>query len=207
MEKKTFIIFLVLILATFAAIQTVTHYRAPVGLRADFQKLPLTKDQWIGQPEELPQPIVEMLSPDEIFAASFRNPEGAQVQVFVDYYSPENTVGAIHSPRNCLPGSGWIISGMTPQVIEFGNRKINAVRFYLNRDRSHQVMDFWYVTRMGETASDYRLKINTMVSSLILRPTDKAFVRFVTADEAGSVGAMEDFEKLFIGDIYRSLPF
>jgi EpsI family protein len=207
MEKKAFIAFLVLILATFVAIQFVAHYRAPVGLKADFQKLPLTKDQWVGRPEELPQPIVEMLSPDEIFAGSFSNPEGIRVQLFVDYYSPENTVGAIHSPRNCLPGSGWAISGMTSKPIDYGGRKISAVRFYLKREQSHQVMDFWYVTRLGETASDYRLKFDTMISSLILRPTDKAFVRFVTNDEARSIAAMEDFEKIYIGEIYGSLPF
>jgi len=207
MEKKAFIIFLILILATFAAIQLVAHYRAPVGLRADFQKLPLIKGQWVGQPEELPRPIVEMLSPDDIFAASFKDPEGIRVQLFVDYYSPENMVGAIHSPRNCLPGSGWLISRMMPWQIEYGDRKINAVRFYLSREQSHQVMDFWYVTRMGETANDYRLKFNAMISSLILRPTDKAFVRFVTIDEVRSVAAMENFEKLFIGEIYGSLPF
>jgi hypothetical protein len=68
-------------------------------------------------------------------------------------------------------------------------------------------MDFWYITRFGETASDYVLKLNTMISSLMLRPTDKAFVRFVAADNPESIAAMERFERLFITEIYDHLPF
>jgi hypothetical protein len=46
-----------------------------------------------------------------------------------------------------------------------------------------------------------------MVSSLMLRPTDKAFVRFVAADSPQSIAAMERFERLFIAEIYSHLPF
>jgi EpsI family protein len=207
MEKKTFVIFLCLIAGTFAATQLVSRYRAPVGIQADLEKLPLSKGEWVGRLEALPQPIVDLLNPDELFAASFHDPDGHWVQVFVDYYSPENTVGSIHSPRNCLPGSGWMISGATPREIEFAGRRISAVRFNLSLGKSRQVMDFWYITRMGETGDDYRLKFNTMIGSLILRPTDKAFVRFVTLDDPGSLAAMEEFERLFVQEIYRSLPF
>ena len=157
--------------------------------------------------EKIPEPIVEMLSPDEILSASFTNSSGNKVQLFVDYYAPENSVGSIHSPRNCLPGSGWVIAGSEPNTIEFGGRQIDAVRFYLALGSSRQVMDFWYITRFGETANDFRLKFNTMVSSLVLRPTDKAFVRFVTDDDSRSVAAMEEFEGLFIGEVYKGLPF
>jgi len=68
-------------------------------------------------------------------------------------------------------------------------------------------MDFWYITRYGETANDYKLKFYTMISSLTLRPTDKAFVRFVANGDSLSIAAMEEFEAVIIGDIYGHLPF
>ena len=135
------------------------------------------------------------------------NRNGDRVQLFVDYYSPENTVGSIHSPRNCLPGSGWVIMGSAPKAIEYNGRSMGPARFSPALGQARQVMDFWYITRMGETASDYRLKFYTMVSSLILRPTDKAFVRFVALDDPRSVAAMEAFERQFIHEIYACLPF
>jgi EpsI family protein len=207
MAKKAFIGILSIIGATFLATTLVSHCRAPMGLRADFDRIPLGKGEWVGSREEVPQPIVEMLSPDAILSASFVSKKGDKVHLFVDYYSPQNTVGAIHSPRNCLPGSGWIIAGSGPRLLEFSGRKIHAGRFKLTLGKANQIMDFWYITRFGETASDYRLKFNTMISSLVLKPTDKAFVRFVASDDPGSIAAMEEFEKLFTDEIYKALPF
>jgi len=207
MPGKSFVAILIIIIITFAAIQLIIHYRAPVGIEVALSKLPMARGEWVGKPEELPQSIVELLSPDDIFAASFINQNGNRVQLFVDYYSPQNTVGSIHSPRNCLPGSGWLIEGSEPRSIEISGHTIRAVRFHLILGQARQVMDFWYITRMGETADDFRLKFNTMISSLVLRPTDKAFVRFVTPNDPSSLAALDEFEQLYIHEIYSCLPF
>ena len=207
MEKKSFVVLLFVILLTFAATTIIGYYRAPVEMAAKLENLPLSKGEWVGSLQQLPESIVELLSPDQFFAASFSDGRGHNVQLFVDYFSPGNMAGAIHSPRNCLPGSGWVIEGSVPRNVELGNRRIGANRFHLSLGEAQYVMDFWYITRLGETASDYRLKFNTMISSLILRPTDKAFVRFVASDDEGSVAAMEDFEAMIVEDIYRNLPF
>jgi hypothetical protein len=46
-----------------------------------------------------------------------------------------------------------------------------------------------------------------MISSLTLRPTDVAFVRFVGRDDPQSLQALEQFEKSFVPVIYSFLPF
>jgi EpsI family protein len=207
MEKKSFVVILLIFVFTFVACTVIRYYRAPVGRKVMIEQLPLTKGAWIGQAVHVTPEVMEMLSPDQLFSASYVGPSGNQVQLFIDYFSPENTTGAIHSPRNCLPGAGWIIVGSEPRIIEAAGRRIPAIRMYLALGQSRQVMDFWYITRFGETANDYRLKFNTMISSLTLRPTDKAFVRFLSTQDPQSVTALEDFERLFIDDIYAHLPF
>lgn len=207
MEKKTFIIFAGALVFMFMATLSIRYYRSPVRQADQLGQVPLAVGNWIGQAEPLAAPVMELLNPDQLFSATYVNPSGARVHLFVDYYSPENTTGAIHSPRNCLPGSGWVIAGTVPRPISAGGRVIEANRFYLTLGESQQVMDFWYITRQGETANDYRLKFNTMISSLTLKPTDKAFVRFVTANDPASIAAMEEFELQLIGEIYRRLPF
>jgi EpsI family protein len=185
----------------------IRYYRAPVRRKVIIEQLPLAKSGWSGQAETISAEEKELLSPDNLFMASYTNPSGSKVQLFIDYFSPENTTGAIHSPRNCLPGSGWVIVDSEPRSIEAAGRRIPAIRLHLALGGSREVMDFWYITRYGETASDYRLKFNTMISSLTLRPTDKAFVRFISSQDPKSIAALEDFEQLFIGDIYGHLPF
>ena len=207
MEKKSFIILLSALIFTFLVTTVIKHYRSPVRLDNILINMPLAKGDWSGRIEPMDPAMQQLLSPDRLFSASFKNSAGNNVQLFVDYYSPDNLSGTIHSPRNCLPGSGWIIAGAAPRSFSFNGHIIHASRFNLNLGGSRQVMDFWYVTRQGETANDYVLKFNTMLSSLMLRPTDKAFIRFVAADDPQSLAALERFESLFISEIYHRLPF
>jgi EpsI family protein len=207
MEKKSFIAILTILIFTFAACTMLKYYRAPVGRKVLIEQLPLAANGWVGQSDNVSVDIRELLSPDNLFSATFVGPSGKKVQLFIDYFSPENTTGAIHSPRNCLPGSGWVIKDSKPRLIEVAGRHIKAHRMELLLGESRAIMDYWYITRYGETASDYVLKLNTMISSLTLRPTDKAFVRFVSSDDPQSIAALEDFERLFINDIYTHLPF
>ena len=183
------------------------YYRAPVDKKVMIEQLPLVLSGWNGATDTIDRETRDLLNPDNLFSASYVSASGDKVQLFIDYFSPENTTGAIHSPYNCLPGSGWVITSTIPRFIESEGRRISASRLNLSLGESRAVLDFWYVTRYGETASDYRLKFSTMISSLTLRPTDKAFVRFVTADDPQSIAAMESFERVFIGEIYAHLPF
>lgn len=207
MEKKSFIAVLIIFAATFAACMVIKYYRAPVGRKVVIELLPLNIGGWNGKVVEMPAGVRELLAPDQLFSASYISPEGGKVEFFVDYFSPENTTGAIHSPRNCLPGSGWVIIGSEPRTIEAAGKRISANRMYLSYGNSKEVMDFWYITRYGETANDYVLKFNTMISSLTLRPTDKAFVRFVASQDPQGIAALEEFERQFIGEVYSHLPF
>ncbi len=207
MEKKSFIAILFILIFTFLACTVIKYYRAPVGKKVMIEQLPLAIGGWNGATDIVDPETRDLLSPDNLFSASYASSSGDRVQLFIDYFSPENTTGAIHSPYNCLPGSGWVITGSNLRTIEIDGRRISASRLNLALGESRAVMDFWYITRYGETASDYRLKLNMMISSLTLRPTDKAFVRFVASDDPQGISAMENFERVFVGQIYGHLPF
>jgi EpsI family protein len=196
-----------MLIITLLACVVIRYYRAPAGKTVTIEKMPLSVGAWIGKPDSLPLETRELLNPDELFSASYISPSGSRVQLFIDYFLPENTAGAIHSPRNCLPGSGWIIVGTEPRIIRLGEKLIAASRMNLAMGDSRDVMDFWYISRYGETASDYRLKFYIMISSLTLRPTDKAFVRFVTSDDPRNIADLEGFERLVVDEIYSRLPF
>jgi hypothetical protein len=94
-----------------------------------------------------------------------------------------------------------------PREININGRIIKANRFHLRLGETKQVMDFWYITRHGETANDYKFKIYTMLSSLTLQPTDVAFIRFVAYDTPSGKQALDDFEQTFVPVIYGYLPY
>ncbi len=207
MSRKTFIVMLSIITVTFSFNTMIKYYRPQDPVNISFDSFPLLKGEWIGERDSLAPAVVELLNPDQIFSATYTNKDEIKIQLFFDYFSSKNIKGAVHSPRNCLPGSGWVITSSSKRNIEFDSRVIAANRFYLRLKDSKEVMDYWYITRYGETASDYVLKAYTMVSAVTFRPTDVAFIRIVCKQDPESLESLEQFEKAFINEIYEFLPF
>jgi len=207
MEKKNFFIIIAVIALTFLLGATLKFYRPGVDKQASLASIPLEKDDWVGNEFQFDESTLQLLNPDQVFSAVYTNELGKNVHLFVDYYSPTNKSGSIHSPRNCMPGSGWIMDKTEARNIEFGGKLISAHRIYLRRGNVEQVMDFWYVTRFGETANDYKFAIYSMLCSLTFQPKDRAFIRFVTFNDPISLEAMENFESIYLSEIYSHLPF
>lgn len=207
MAKKTFITFLLVLFATFLFCSAVEYYRPRTSSSTKFEKFPVEKGDWIGQRDDLIPAIVEMLNPTEIFSATFTNPEGIEVHLFFDYFSQMNSRGGPHSPRNCLPGSGWMILDTKEREITVDGRIIRIGRFYMSLGKLEKVMDFWYVTRYGETANDFMFKFYMMINSLTFRQIDVAFIRIIANDDEESLLALDDFENVFVEEIYQHLQF
>ena len=148
-----------------------------------------------------------MLNPTVIFSATYTNQKGSAVHLFFDYFAQQKSLGGPHSPRNCMPGSGWIIQNEEEREIQINGRKVKIGRFDLRLGESKKVMDFWYMTRFGETANDYVFKLYTMISSLAFRPNDIVFIRILSDGDEESLLDLNEFEELFVEEIYIYLGF
>jgi EpsI family protein len=207
MAKKAFIAILLLLILTFSFSYVIKHFKTVSYRISSLSTFPLKLGNWQGKIDIVSQSTLDMLNPDQLFSATYINNQGHKVQLFFDYFSSSGSMGGVHSPRNCLPGSGWTILQTRDRTIKIGNRAIPASRFYLSLGESRQVMDFWYITRKGETSNDYTFKLYTMLSSLKLQPTDVAFIRFAALDSEASLAALDDFEKTFTPVIYQYLTY
>lgn len=207
MDKKSFYISLIVITITFVLTLMIKFYRPATAGDVNFDSFPLTIGDWQGTKEVVDPQVLELLNPQAIISANYTNNEGITVHLLFDFFSSEATFGGPHSPRNCLPGSGWIIEETLTNDIEIRNRIIPAGRFQLQLNNSGKVMDFWYITHYGETANDYMFKIYMLVSALTFKPRDIAFIRFVAQDDPKSLVALEEFQSLVLKEIYGHLPF
>jgi len=80
----------------------------PVPPRKDFASFPFQLAEWSGTDLVLSPGTVRVLAADNYLLRSYRNRvSGAEVELFVVYYSAQRSGDALHSPRNCLPGAGW----------------------------------------------------------------------------------------------------
>jgi EpsI family protein len=101
--------------------------------------------------------------------------------LYVGYYATQRTGATYHSPQNCLPGAGWVLS--EPQVVTIttpNGRTFTVNRYLLENGVYREVMIYWYQGRGRTAASEYRDKLNTILDSVTRRRTDGAMVRVMT---------------------------
>ncbi len=146
---------------------------------------------WSGQDVPIDNSIREVLGQgdfvDHIYARAGQPP----VELFLAYFPSQRTGNSIHSPKNCLPGSGW-------SPLESGHLQLNLPhsepltmnRYIVAKGAERQLVLYWYQARNRTVASEYWAKIYLVTDAIRLNRTDGALVRLNTAigqDESADV--------------------
>ncbi|MCW5948711.1 MAG: EpsI family protein [Pyrinomonadaceae bacterium] len=136
----------------------------------------------------------------------YTSPEGRIANLYVGYYDTQRTGSTYHSPQNCLPGAGWVLSEPDRvTVTTTGGREFEANKYVIENGQYREVMLYWYQGRSRTEASEYRDKLNTVIDSIFRRRTDGAMVRVMTSagrDDASATAAAVDLA----GALADSLP-
>lgn len=86
----------------------------------------------------------------------------------------------IHSPRNCMPGSGWNVSQMKTVTIDIPEERpltVHAVRAILVDGEERMFTYYWYQSRGRFLTSEYWHKISMVLDAIRYNRTDGALVR------------------------------
>jgi EpsI family protein len=100
---------------------------------------------------------------------------------FVAYFRTQRTGQSVHSPKNCLPGSGWepFQEGYITVPVSVEPRSIQINRYLVSRGENASVVLYWYQTRTRVIASDYSAKIWLVLDSIRYHRSDTALVRVI----------------------------
>src|SRR6266542_221866 len=84
----------------------------PVNLAHPLTSLPAQMGAWQKVSETpVEQSVLDVLRADDTLSRGYVSPELRRgVNLFVAYFRSQTTGVAPHSPKNCLPGSGWTAS-------------------------------------------------------------------------------------------------
>ena len=114
------------------------------------------------------------------------------VWLYVSYFGRQKQGAASHSPRHCLPGSGWqpLDEQRVPYPLAAGSTPtINEIVFGKNDQR--QLVYYWFRERDRIVASEYMVKFYLMWDALLRRRTDGALVRVSTPVDGSTPAARE----------------
>jgi EpsI family protein len=127
------------------------------------------------------------------------------VTLFVAYYGSQRSGHTIHSPLNCLPGTGWEwIDRRRETIFALPGREIDVNRNLASRNREQVLVYYWYQSRGRAVASDYRNKFLLMRDALTMHRSDGALVR-VTVPVDGDTQATAADATAFIRDVFQPL--
>jgi len=98
----------------------------------------------------------------------------------VAYYGSQAQGDSIHSPKHCLPGSGWQPISQTRSVVRAGDRELPLNRYVIQRRGERQLVLYWFQGRGRLIASEYANKLFLFADALRLGRTNGALVRVAT---------------------------
>ena len=157
--------------------------------------------------------ILDVLKADEVLTRTYVNPAAgnAPASLFVAYFKSQRTGRTPHSPKNCLPGSGWMSTVEDRVMIPIeGRAPIEANRYIVQKGEARSLVLYWYQSRDRVVASEYTAKAYVMADAIRYNRTDTALVRvvmpIVNNDEAAAERAATDFVKSFFVPLRQHFP-
>jgi EpsI family protein len=121
----------------------------------------------------------------------------APAYFFIAFFKTQRTGSAPHSPKNCLPGSGWEpIEKPGVVSIDVPGRAMPLVanRYVVARGEDKSVTIYWYQSHDRVIASEFAAKFWLISDAIRYRRSDTALVKVVipvvggSAQEAGNEG-------------------
>ena|SRR5688572_27759444 len=96
-----------------------THVSTPAAVEPpSLATLPFELSEWAGvEAPPLDPEIAEVLAADEYVRRFYTGPQGHVVEMDLSYYSQPRVGSTLHSPLNCLPGSGWEVNSMSTRQL------------------------------------------------------------------------------------------
>ncbi len=169
----------------------------------------LDKTSWgLMQDVQLDKETLDILKADDIMSRVYANRSTGQIAtLFVAFFDTQRTGKAPHSPKNCLPGSGWSPSQSGTVNIDIPGRAdpIHVNRYIVARGENQSVVLYWYQSRDRVIASEYSAKIYTVLDSIRYHRSDTALVRVVVNVEDGNVAKAVNTAESFVQTFFEPL--
>jgi len=167
--------------------------------------LPLQIEGWRGRDEGRLDPETEAILQADSYLMRTYTRGGAPLTLFVAYYGTQRAGHTMHSPLNCLPGTGWEWVERGRQRVSIApDREIETNRNIARKNGEQDLVYYWYQSRSRTVASDYRNKLLLVQDALTLHRSDGALVRVTMPMLAGDTRSTGDAAS-FIHALYMPL--
>jgi EpsI family protein len=175
------------ILSVILVAQAVMFYTASRGESAPPEQpligtFPTAVGTWrMTQQGVVDKETQDILRADDTLTRSYASTAGGVANLFVAYFHTQRTGQSPHSPKNCLPGSGWTqtVSGYLDVPIPSRNETIQINRYIVSKADAKSAVLYWYQTPKRVIADEYHAKFWLVADSVTTHRSDTSLVRVV----------------------------
>lgn len=129
--------------------------------------------------------------------------------LYVGYYESQTQGRTIHSPRNCLPGSGWEALEFQTAQVQTPDGPVTVNRYLVQRGDDQALVLYWYQGRGRVAANEYKVKLDLLRDAALERRTEEALVRVMVPIRRDGVDPMQRAERIaavVVPAVFRALP-
>jgi EpsI family protein len=154
----------------------------------------------------------DILKADDILSRWYTNSStGAKASLFVAAFRTQRNGKAPHSPKNCMPGSGWTQLSSEDYLIDVGlPQPITVNRYVIVHAEQRELVFYWYQSRDRVVANEFKAKFWVVADAMRLNRTDTALVRVIVDIHNNDVDAATltatDFVRSFFVPLRHYLP-
>lgn len=162
------------------------HLQKPLG------SLNLALGSWraVGPERTLDVPTLKLLKPQDYLLRNYLDPHGRLCALFIAYFGLQQEGQIIHSPRHCLPGSGWHIESRKEVEVSVGKKKWRVNHLIITYDVNKLSVLYWYQGRGRVEANEYLDRLHLLIDGIFLQRTDAALIRLTSVLNPADPGTL-----------------
>src|SRR5271157_6108352 len=160
----------------------------------------------------LEQRFIDALGVTDYLNRGYFSPSEGQLGLYIGYFRSQRTGASIHSPKNCLPGSGWQPEEATVYELPLDDgRKVPINLYIVRKGLDEQLVLYWYQAHGRVVASEYWGKVYLVWDALRSHRRDGAIVRItvpmVSPNDSGAAQSTAlDLARAAVPDLPGFLP-
>jgi len=147
----------VLLLAGTALILKARGNSDRIPVSEPLSQVPREITEWTGFDEPISQETLDVLGAGDFLSRVYSQSGGkAPIGLFIGYFPTQRSGVTIHSPKNCLPGAGWVFeSSQYVDLTDAAGKAHRVGEYIIANGDSKQFVIYWYQAHGRSVASEY----------------------------------------------------
>jgi EpsI family protein len=161
----------------------------------------------MAQQGVMEQEIKDVLRADDYVTRDYAEAPGKLANLFVAFFKSQRAGQTPHSPKNCLPGAGWVWTVSDTIFVPIPGRAapIQVNRYVVSKGENRAVVLYWYQSRDRVVAKEYRAAAYVAWDALRYNRSDTALVKVLVPVQNGQQDAAVETGVEFIQAFFSTL--